>query len=273
MYFKDLIKKSKSQFNCTNSGQLYSFLGGEKALKIKLRQFQLIEAGAQNPSSRVLSVFLEKVQKSEWHEWIAAFVVTLMKDTDCRSDVSDYLKQHLTPAFEKSKSSTWTAARPFSIFSDNQLELLSQDSEAFLLFKRILIDDGVESSQVRAAQEVVQKLIDLKLIQRKKARLIPTNERFRAPDPDISPPRTTAKSNKYILAHLTNYLTLEGNQKQVLRYGQQYMLKEKSELVREQLLNVRNWIQSLAISDGPPDQMVPFVFVLFGKELERRELG
>ncbi len=275
MTFPEWLKSQKSQKKITSSKVYYDSLGGELVLGIKLRQFQMVEKGDQPPSGKLLTAFLGQTSKTDWHSLISSFVCSQIGDSGLRPEVEEHMISFFAPYFEQSSNEIWSKEKTFATFTDDQLDFLNTNQSAFYAFKNTLLNDGVDRSKLRIDDADLAKMSDLKLIQLTGDKVKPSNLGFTMPNFLISPPRTNRRAYKYILNHFDNFLSWEGSNKQTVRYGLQYIKKSHAEQALVQFGKFRNWLNHFAIRRDPvdDDEIVPFVFVMFGKELELRELS
>lgn len=271
MKFCHFIEKLKSKMNCSTQRQLFLELGGEKGLKIKERRWLQIATGAYPPPMHLLASLFEKIDPQDKKDYVASFLDSALEESPGKKSLIDYLAFEIRPPRQRAESNPWD--RPYQFYSDEQLSLLSDDSKAFHLYKRVLLldDEPLKVNELKKDAETVKKLVKQGLLETKNGILQTIKKRFRLPRYETHGARSVALTNKYISRHFDQYVSWEGGPKQSLEFVSLTVDPSRVETIQREATEFRHWIHSQALED-PKAPQVPMVCVLFVKELKRSEV-
>jgi len=271
MNFSDFVRRDKQNRKLNTSVKHFSALGGEDYLGVSFRHFSHIENRKRRPSTKLLAKIFIKTRASERKNLLLSYFQSASEDAPEALEIVKYLEQYLSPEIERETDSVWDSTKRVFFYSDDQLDYFNENSPALRLFNRILLLDSVSLNDARVPLELVKQMDKLGLIQIREKRIHPVTSAYRVPTYENSNPRTVEKGTAFVMNQIRAYVSKEGSPKQQIRYAMQLVKPEMVPMIMEQFTAFKTWIQSLA-NTGDPKDLVPFVFVGFAKELEKREL-
>ena len=255
--------------------KFFKHLGGEDLLGISLRHYQQIESGQRTPSLKVFASLFDNMDEELKREAVLAFFRTAFPSEKSSEEpiglaVVRFLEQNLLSSRIKKPGGLWKLKANTSIYSDQQLKFLTDNEDAFLLFKKVLLFGELDQSEA-GDQKLVNSLKERELIRLVGQRVKRSGRVYKIPSVINSRPRSVAKGTDFILQHMSSYISREGSENQELCSAMQLVPEWAAEQVLMRLAQFKDWVQSLASTDVNEEQ-VPFVFVGFAKKLERREM-
>ncbi|MCB0365484.1 MAG: hypothetical protein H6624_19585 [Bdellovibrionaceae bacterium] len=264
----------------TNSGfdsatKFFNHLGGEGDLGISLRHYQQIESGQRTPSFKLFALLFGRMDDGLKRDALLAMFRTTFDlyeqgDYNEGQQVIRFLEQNLLSIRPKKSTGLWQLKGNTSIYSDRQLKYLTENEEAFLLFKKVLLFGEVDRFEVDD-ESLVKNLQTLELIQVTNKKIKRFGRVYRIPSVINSRPRSVAKGTDFIMRHMSSYVSREGTDNQALCSAMQLVPSWAADQVLDRLNQFKDWVQSLAAT-RVDEECVPFVFVGFAKKLERREM-
>lgn len=269
MNFSDFLKGLKTKQNFSSTRELYEFLGGEKFLEMSLRNFQLVESGTRPPSEKFFRIMITKIPREEYRNAVIAYFSTHLSP-ECEEFLT-YLNQHLSHPINRENKSLFDSDRPTMMYSEEQLNYLTHNADAMRLHHRIMLWEKIESEKLVGKQELVDELVRLSLVERTSWGIKSSRTVFRVPSYENSPPSAVRRANRYLYTSLNSYLSEEGAENQQVSFAFQLVTKENAIKILDQVLSLKKWIQSISEFDLHAD-LVPFLYLGFGKQLESREL-
>lgn len=272
MDFSEYLQSRKVNKHFRSSRELFDFYGGNKNLKISLRQFRNIESGVIPPTIELLGRMFSCEAFELRHELLQAYFNSHLGQKPEFSELISYIGGHLSQSLVAGKFD-WESLK-YTFYNDGQLDLLVKNAAAFKLWRRILLLDKVPASDPGIDKKALEALIDEELVKRDGRYLKPRSSLFRIPAYGKAPPRTIAKTYDFIRNHLDNYLSREGSERQELKFSMQLMTPEMAKTAREQAAAYIRWFQSHVVlnADTYKGPLVPVVGVIFCKELFDAEL-
>jgi transcriptional regulator with XRE-family HTH domain len=271
MNFSEFLRQWRAQKNLATAKEHYEELGGEKSLGITLRHFQQIESGKHAPSEALLAALFSKTPASARKALVMAFFKTAFAENAGAASLITYLEQHLSPAIETESKSLWESTRRLMMYSEEQLDYLEKNPDAFRLHRRVMLLEKISKFECNLSRDKLKMLESLDLIVIAPDGIKPSRTLYRIPHYDNSSPRAVGKATDYILKHLDHYSAREGSPGQELSYAMQMVSPAVADRVLEQMKAFKRWVQSLASTDVGPE-VSPLLFVGFVRSLDRREL-
>jgi len=273
MNFSDFLKDRRTQKNIATAKEHYEDLGGEEKLGISLRHFQQIESGKHVPSAEILAALFAVTSASSRRTLVMAYFVSVFPDTSSVgvSPLLDYLEQHLAPAVETESTSLWEKTKRSMMYSEQQLDYLIQNPDAFQFHRRVMLLESTPKSDCKLTKEKLKRLETLDLVSVSGSEIRPSRTLYRIPHYDNSSPRVVGKATDYIFKHLDVYSAREGSSDQELAYAMQMVSEPVAEKILDQMRAFKRWVQSLASTDVGP-KFVPLLFIGLVKQLDRKEL-
>ncbi|MGK5088564.1 hypothetical protein WDW86_13480 [Bdellovibrionota bacterium FG-2] len=271
MNFSEFLKERRAQKNIATSKDHYEELGGEKVLGISLRHFQQIESGKHPPSEALLTILFSKVPASARRTVVLAYFLSVFSDNNANKPLLSYLEQHLSPAIESESKSLWESTKRLMMYSEEQLDYLTQNPDALRFHRRILLLDREPKDQCPLTKEKLKKMVSLDLITISGNEILPSRTVYRIPHFDNSSPRLVGKATDYIFKQVEVYSAREGAADQELSYAMQMVSHSTAERILEQMRVFKRWVQSLASTDVGPG-VSPLLFVGLVRKIDRREL-
>lgn len=272
MNFKGFLRSLRAKKNFASARELFEKLGAEQKLGMSLRNFQFVESGTNLPSTKFLGHLMLQVPRDEYRNSILAFFGSHFED-DPSHPILAYLEQYLAPALDVSQESIFDAPdRTVMMYSDEQLKLLSQNTNAMRLHHRLLLWEKIEADQLHGREAAAEELLRLNLAERgENGSLLTSREIFQVPNYENSPPVAVLRSTQYLSAVRDAYVSSEGAPDQELSFALQLVTPSIARIALEQMLALKNWLHKMASPETKPG-LVPFVFVSFGKRLSPKEL-
>ena len=271
MNFADFLRQRRTNKNIATAKEHYESLGGEKVLQISLRHFQQIESGKYPPSETLLAALFDKTSPSDRRALVLSYFRSVVGEKNIGGALLEYLEQHLSPAVESETKSLWDTTKKLMIYSEDQLDFLTQNTDAMRLHKRLLLLGNTHKSKVNLPKDKLKKLEDLNLIEIADGVIKPSRGLYRIPNYENSNPRAVSKASDYIMKHAELFISKEGSANQELSYAMQMVTPSVAQRILEQMTAFKKWVQSLASSEEGPN-MMPFLFVGFAKQIDRKEL-
>ena len=271
MLFHDFLKSFKTKKKFSSVRELFEALGGEKKLGTSLRNFQLIESGTRSPTERVFLSIFKQLPREEYKSAVLAYFRSHVESPQDETLV-EYLEQHLSPAYNLETRSLFETGQPVMTYSPEQLEALSSEAETMRLHHRMFLWEKLAAQDLEPRKPALERLVKLDLaVTDSRGDARPSRPVFRVPGFENSPPPTVRKSTNYFYSVLRSYISEEGSMNQQISFALQLVTPTVAQTILEQMTYFKRWVQSVASSEPRPD-LVPFLFVSFGKKLEDREL-
>jgi hypothetical protein len=233
-----------------------------------LRNYQHIDTGTQPPTFKSFLAIFNRLPEEEYKNAVIAFFQAA-SDGDSKK-LSDYLDRHLTPAFKRSEKGLWESKRPVATLSADQMKYLTETPEAMRLLHKVLLWENVPKKELEGRGAIAEKLVELGLAELSKGSLKPSRTIYKVPNYDNAPPATMRKATRYLIKHLEVYASVEGSPGQEITYALQLVPASIADHILTEMKAFKRWVQSVA-SRTTDENLVPFVFLSFGKKLEKKE--
>lgn len=271
MNFSDFLKARKLVKKISSTREHYEELGGQKTLGVALRQFQLVESGKYPPSESVLLALFAVTLASERHTLIKAYFRSTLGDEKNGPALLEYLENYLQPGIESSTKSVWESGRRIMIYRDEQLEFLINHPDASKLHKRVILYEKWPENRAGIPLSRLKAMESLDLVRLEEGNIFPSRTLYRLPRYEDSGSGSVSRAHDYIRKQIDVYGSREGASNQELGYAFQLVTPAVANRALKQVQAFKRWVQSTAATETS-DDLVPLVFVVFAKALERKDL-
>jgi hypothetical protein len=270
MNISDFLKVLKKEKNIKNTKDLYEKLGGAHILKVKLRTFQQIEKGDYVPSEDLIAIIFNQLRPSDKKTFIISYFRSLYRNNTNGNNLIGYLEKHLSNELESERNSLWDGGN-FSLYSDDQLSYLTQNTDALIFHRKLLYLEKLPTDKINLSKEKLIQLQKIGLINISKKSVNIADKRYKLPVFGNNSPRSVSRASDYILKQLELFIAKEGDQNQHLGYAGQLVSINVASKVLEQMVLLKSWIHSLASTDTSMEKNIPLLYVGFLKILNWKE--
>lgn len=282
-FFVELLQHKK----CQNVAEFYRSQGGAKYFGISENHIRQIARGDRLPTEEFLANIFAITPTPLQQSLIFAFFGSHLKSNQRGKKLMQYLKTRLGPALEQEEENIWERKKKESpdkvvrIYSDEQLDFLIANPDVFHFFKSVHIRDDRDYflKDCPLSEDKITRLLELgllKLIKDDKT----GKQKFRSGDyifrvPSLktrSSPKSRAKGFDFILAHVDEFFSREGSEKQAVVLSTQMSDPAFIRALFQNAETFHNYVQTGAKFVHDPDQDKPVVFFMAIKELSDSEL-
>lgn len=266
--FLDYFKKTN---RIKSTASLYEFLGGADSIGIKYRQFVSIENGKSLPNEEILLAVFKKVKPQDTSLLLKSFFKSRLGGMKGADSFLSYLHSNVETPLMKREESLWDnniSKRP--LYTDKQLDFLLENEMALKYYKRLLLYEKLDITNVD--ESIYRSFMSLNLATKQGSLLIPSKTLYKVPkDKNEGGPRTRERATKYVLKHIDAFISYEGSENQSVGYFFGLFRPEVAEKIIDQAESLKKWIQNESL-EKPQEGAVPVVFVTFTKKLSEGEI-
>lgn len=269
-----LERKVKLKFKTTK--EHFENLGGAYGLEMTLRNFRMIESGAQKPSPRLFYQLFINSPDSDKKDLIRAYFKSVLP-TNNSKEVDEFILTSMMN-FAQEENSIWNLKIPLAFYSYEQLDYLCKNRDALLFHKNVLLYRRLHESKLTLEKKKVEKLIELELISYAKPYYTGYRQIYMLPKFETSNSRDFSKGVEYVLENQNIFLNRKGNERQRMTYTMQLVDKRFAGILLDQTKKFQDWLKSFArhIPDSGSDEhtknLVPVINISFSKVLSTKEI-
>lgn len=247
-------------------------LGGEKSLEISLRHFQQITLGTKKPSVDLFERIFIHLNPDERHTAVFSFFESTIDKE--KNIILEFLKSNLIPDNYINSNNPWNRKDYKEIFFNlDQMDFLSKNKNALRLHQRAIMYDFVEKDKCRLSNDILSKMEKLKLITIKENKIFSFNQLYKIPKFQNSPKLEASKGHELIISFIDEFFDKTGTKEQNIGLKMQFVSKESTSLIEQQLVSLNKWIQSLAESDHiNKKELQPFILITMARLMTERDL-
>lgn len=273
MTFSNFIKLMMSNHVISNFKELYETLGGEKALGVKLRQFQLICSDKSPPTGDVFARIFSFCNDIEKKDSILAYFKTLLMDTKEQDDILKFISSHLQPGTSNFGANAWKKNSKIRVLDIDQLDILSRENNYRKFYAKLLLQGSIKKTECGLTTNELSELQTLDLIRIKNDLVLPSSDIAFFPNKANSTPLNVEKGTEIMLKYLSSFLDKKGNKYQEISFRIQYIKKGTELSVLEQSQAFTKWLDSIAIDkEKTSSEVIPFFSFTVGKILNESDL-
>lgn len=269
MNFSEFLIKRKNELGLKTTKDHYDYLGGEETLGVSLRHFREIESGNHTPSEAVLNVVFSKTPNLQRRSLIQAYFKTVFPSS-VKTDIHQFLEQSLLKPPKTNIKSIWdTDSEPME-YSWDQLNYLSNNEQALLFHKHLMLFDKIELDKVSIPKETLEKLNRLNLVDIRKKVVYSSSSLYRLPMQERSTSRLMSIKHSYILKNIDLFLKRDGDPDQVFDLDTLIVTESAAKEILNHMKSLKQWVKSLAIKDHEEPNK-PFIFSTFARILGSKD--
>ena len=240
---------------------------------MSLRNFNLLAANKQKPSFSAFEAIFSKLTQTDYKTAIIAF---LQSNTDRKSKLLGFIKNHLEEVPVKPKDSFWKKEEDVVTHSWNkkQLTYLFSNSTALRLYYRLIFYKKIRLTELEGYKEIVSDLLRLDLAICKNENIECPPFYYKLPSYDLDSPESVRLSNIFIKSILDAFVSLEGSDSQTITHVAALLSQENSKKIHEEILKIKNLMLEYAEKDFDEEtsSKVPFIMTGFAKQLSAKDL-
>jgi hypothetical protein len=267
MKFHNFLLYLKEKRNCDSIAELYSLIGGQDALNMSLRNFNLLASGQLLPTIHVFIAIFDSIKPEEYVSAIKCFMATHSNE---KSGINKFLNTNLLEVMPRTKNSIWNSVNEIQ-FTVEQLSYLSKNQRALRIHHKILLDDKINISEFQKDTKIIDDLIKLGLAEKKGNYLYYHKPYLKLPNFKDSPPSELREGNNFIAETFKTFLSFEGDDNQTINYVCANLDKDSAIKMHQELFRIKELCLQMA-QNSNHEKNVPFLMISLGKTLANKEL-
>jgi hypothetical protein len=271
MNFSDFLKRLKGKYGLKSNVELFNSLGGQEKLSMTMRNFSLIENGSLAPTITAFSSVFRQLEEEDYKDAITSFFQSNLEKSD-NSKLIDYINNCLShPIYRDSRSTSDKHSESELMFNSEQLSYLVEDIEAMKSLNKIGLFEKIDLESIHSKENLIKKLKTLKLVTQEGKSIRAATYKYRLPSFSDASSKNVRLASKLILNHIDAYLSEEGTIRQTFSYAFHLLTQHQSKMVLTEVNRIKTLISTFASTNAKSDVLIPFLYVGFGKEVEKKE--